>query len=224
MKFLGKTRLKGPSFAECFVHDNSTATVITTQNVVHGVKIFGAGHGRNSTSKEGIGGTTSAFADYGATVTGTVKATDVAHGLDTDDIITINGGANYAGIHKITVIDDDNFYFTDTWVSDDGAQPWTRPDYMIPSKDSDIQLMMSLSATPETANSAFQFHFYINETEVDHFKAEQRFKLAADVDSVSLSGIDPALGGDKIWLGITNLDNAGDITIKQGNITMKELE
>lgn len=218
-------RLRGPSFAECFVHDNAVATPIDTQNVVHGVKIFGPGHGRNSTSKEGVSGATTGFADYSGTVAGTVKATTSApHNLDTGDVITINAGANYAGIHIITVIDADEFYFTDVWVSDDGIVNWTRPDYMIPSKNCDVQLLLHLSGTPETANSAFEFHFYVNDTPIEHFKAEQRFKLAADVDTVGLGGIDPVLRASNIWLGITPLDNNGDITIKHGNITMLELE
>jgi hypothetical protein len=62
-----------------------------------------------------------AFADYDATVSGTVKATRAAHGLATGDVITQSGTTNYNGDFAITVIDEDNYYFTDTWVSDDAA-------------------------------------------------------------------------------------------------------
>jgi hypothetical protein len=65
------------------------------------------------------------FADYGGTVAGTVKATSVAHGLTgTVANIRISGTTNYDGVYTITVIDVDNFYFTDTWVSDDATGWW----------------------------------------------------------------------------------------------------
>lgn len=64
------------------------------------------------------------FADHGATVPGTVKATSVGHGRSTSNSLIISGSTDYNGTFTITVIDVDNFYFTDTWVAD---QPgwWT---------------------------------------------------------------------------------------------------
>lgn len=57
------------------------------------------------------------FADYSATVAGTVKATSVAHGLTGSSTKTISGTVNYQGARAITVIDVDSFYFTATWVA-----------------------------------------------------------------------------------------------------------
>ena len=71
-------------------------------------------------------GVISAFADYGTTVAGTVKATDTAHGLSTGDKVTISGSTNFNGTFTITKIDNDNFYFTDTWASTAGETGvWT---------------------------------------------------------------------------------------------------
>jgi len=69
-----------------------------------------------------------AFADYGATVAGTVKATSVAHGLPTGATanIAISGTINYNGVYTVTYIDVDNFYFTDTWVSNDATGWWSK--------------------------------------------------------------------------------------------------
>lgn len=58
-----------------------------------------------------------AFASYAATVSGTVKATSVAHGLSGTTNKTITGTVNYDGTYAVTVIDVDNFYFTDTFVA-----------------------------------------------------------------------------------------------------------
>lgn len=62
-----------------------------------------------------------AYADYAGTVAGTVKATSNSHGFATDDIVTISGTTNYDGTYSITKINANTFYFTDTWVADDGA-------------------------------------------------------------------------------------------------------
>jgi hypothetical protein len=58
-----------------------------------------------------------AFANYGATVAGTVKATSVGHGLTGTTTKEITGTVNYNGSKSVTVIDVDNFYFTATWVA-----------------------------------------------------------------------------------------------------------
>jgi len=63
----------------------------------------------------------SAFANYGATVTGTVKATASGHGLATGDIVTISGTTSYNETFEITKISSSEFYFTDTWVANDGS-------------------------------------------------------------------------------------------------------
>lgn len=73
-----------------------------------------------------VSGSFSAFADYGSTVTGTVKATFTAHGQSTNDYVTISGTTNYNGTFKITKIDDNNFYFTDTWVANDATGTLTK--------------------------------------------------------------------------------------------------
>ena len=71
-------------------------------------------------------GPISAFADYSGTVAGTVKVTDVGHGLGvgTTANVEIFGTTNYSGIYTVTRIDNDNFYFTHTWDGDDATGWW----------------------------------------------------------------------------------------------------
>lgn len=76
----------------------------------------------------------SAFADYSGTVAGTVKATTSAvHGLITGDYVTIAGTTSYNGVFKVTVIDTDDFYFTDTWVANDATGTVTLKGVYLPS-------------------------------------------------------------------------------------------
>lgn len=65
--------------------------------------------------------TITAFADYSATVAGTVKVTSNWHELSTGDVITIIGTTSYNGTFSVTKIDSNNFYITDTWVADDAT-------------------------------------------------------------------------------------------------------
>jgi len=68
--------------------------------------------------------TITAFADNGG---GTVKATSVGHGLTgTVASIKISGTTNYNGVYTVTVIDANNFYFTDTWVANDATGWWSK--------------------------------------------------------------------------------------------------
>jgi hypothetical protein len=65
-----------------------------------------------------------AFADNGG---GTVKATSFGHGLTgTVASIKISGTTNYNGVYTVTVIDANNFYFTDTWVANDATGWWSK--------------------------------------------------------------------------------------------------
>jgi len=61
----------------------------------------------------------SAFADYGGTVAGTVKATSTGHGLSagTTVNIAIANTEYYDGVYTVTYIDANSFYFTATWVA-----------------------------------------------------------------------------------------------------------
>ncbi|MBU2527718.1 MAG: hypothetical protein KKC03_14065 [Bacteroidetes bacterium] len=84
--------------------------------------------------------TISAFADYGATVAGTVLATSVGHGLTGTTTGRILGTVNYNGFYTITIVNVDTFYFTATWVATETGQ-WSP----------DIYFTMIHGAGPPTA-------------------------------------------------------------------------
>jgi len=68
--------------------------------------------------------TIDSFADYSGTVAGTVKATcSAAHNLTSNDYVFIYSGStgNYDGYLQITVVDADEFYFTETWAGTETA-------------------------------------------------------------------------------------------------------
>ena len=81
-----------------------------------------------------------AFADYSGTVTGTVRATSVNHGLITGTRIRISGTINFNGTYPITRIGVNLFYFThashptETGVSETLYVDWQAPAgaYVVP--------------------------------------------------------------------------------------------
>lgn len=62
-----------------------------------------------------------AFVDYGGTVAGTVRVVAPEHALINQQTATITDTTNYNGTYTITNIDNDNFYITATWVSNDAT-------------------------------------------------------------------------------------------------------
>ena len=80
-----------------------------------------------------LSGAITAFTDYTSTVSGTTQITDVAHGLETGDRITIasspdayydTASSNSDGNYEITKIDNDNFYISATYSAQDSGT-WT---------------------------------------------------------------------------------------------------
>lgn len=206
-----------------FLFDNAVVTSIYTVNTVHVINELAQGHFGGVEFVAGSAGTTSAFADYGGTVSGTVKATSVGHGLLTGDIIAIENGANYKGVFTITVIDTDNFYFTATWVANDGVTNWQMADYFKVTKTGNILITSSFSVRPEVPNDVFIFQNYVNDVINPHARSEVKLKVAADLQLVSLTSIDPVVVGDRIWMSVQNITGAGDLYIKHANFSIVEL-
>jgi hypothetical protein len=101
----------------------------------------------------------SAFADYSGTVAGTVKCTtSTINNFVTGDIIVITGTTNYNGTFEVTVIDNDEFYFTDTWVADDATGTATRTNNNFKMKAEVIVSAVTIATTyayPLAANFNF---------------------------------------------------------------------
>lgn len=98
-------------------------------------------------------GVFSAFADYSGTVAGTVKGTDVGHGLVNGDTITISGTTNYNGTFTITKIGNDNFYFTDTWVADDATGTWVHNLVSLPTRNDILNQVSAAQMVVDFVNS-----------------------------------------------------------------------
>jgi hypothetical protein len=208
---------------EMIVTSNQTAT-IETADTPHAFTGFSTGTVNDFTFNAGITGAITAYADYSGTVAGTVKATSGTHGLTTGDIITIRGTTNYNGVFQVTVIDGNEFYFTDTWVADDGASDFEMGDYLLAGTGTAGEYDLSWnSSLVETggAGSVVLFKVYLNTT--DQTKAGSGRKFANnDRGSVSGGAHLTLAVDDRIWFAHQS-SGTNDLTVSLMDLRIMRL-
>src|SRR3990167_8338606 len=174
-------------YGEMFIYEGAAVTTIGTASIHHLIQGFSTGMVNGWTFDAGSNGAISAFADYSGTVAGTVKATDVAHGLATGEVVTISGTTNYNGVFVVTVIDADNFYFTDTWVADDATGNWYQGSSLKAGVGSAglYGILWNISGTSAGTNKVYQATIFQNATEVTKGAIEQKLFTTGDVQGMA---------------------------------------
>lgn len=212
----------GKYYGEAYIYDNSTATVIETADTPIALRInILTGTLDGFTFAAGSTAEITAYADYSGTVAETVLATST-HGLTTGDIITIRGTTNYNGIFQITVVDSTHFYFTDTWVADDGASDFDQPARLIAGTGAagTYAATWQMSTAPASACTLI---WKMNRNVVPCYKSTAERKYAInDLDTCSSSCIYTIADGDVIWLSVQSSDT-GNITNKHGEYYLLRL-
>ena len=172
--------------------------------------------------RNGLTGSISAFADYSGTVAGTVKATDVGHGLATGDNLTQTGTTNYNGVFQITVIDADNYYFTDTWVADDATGTWRHGSHLTVKQRGWYRLGWSFSAASAGNNISFDFAAFNDATEIDGTELRRKFGSSGDVGVVASTPLIFLEKDAHIWFGIRNVTDATNTTLSEGTLNLSK--
>jgi len=220
------TNLGSNSKAEMYIYENSSAATVDAVDQVHGALGHTAGVLQNWTFQAGATKSISAFADYSATVTGTIKATAATHTLSTGDIVCLTGanivigGANeYAGIYTITVIDADEFYFTNADWNATTTATVTRPDMIVAGADSGgvYEFSGGGSFTPAGNNKTYDFQAYLNTTPQPKIHARLTTRNATEYSQPSGRGILTITKGDVLWYGITGITDATNFTMYSAN-------
>lgn len=212
----------GNYYAEMYLDSNAVATVIETADTPIALRHCTAGSLSGWTFNAGSTGAITAYTDYGGTVAGTVKATSAAHGLTTGDVITIRGTTSYNGIFAITVIDVDNFYFTDTWVADDGASDWDEGDYLIAGSGAAgvYAISWGLSLTEGgTAGSILTGQLCVGAS-IEKKSIGSRKFATNDKGGVSGRSIVSISDGERVCFLVIS-SGTNDITAKYGNLSLR---
>lgn len=209
--------------AEAYVCGNTTEFEYNTADAWHSYLGSTAGHLEGWTHSVGSLGAISAFADYSGTVAGTVKATTgAAHGLTTGAIVTITGTTNYNGLFVITVVDNDEFYFTDTWVANDGASNWTEGGYIKCGVGSAGKYVLNWSSsnTAIVNNTILEAIISINEVIQERTRSRRKFGIGADSGNMTGTAMLDITDGDKIIMNVMNIGGTGNSIPRHANINL----
>lgn len=214
--------LIGDVYGEAFIYDNAVTTTIETADTP--IALDGAietGLVQGFTFESGSTAAITVYANYDGTVAGTILATST-HGLTTGDIITIRGTTNYNGIFQITVVDSTHFYFTDTWVNDNGASDFDQGARLIAGAGAagKYSATWQMSTAPSAACTLI-WKMNVNVTPQNKSTAEQKYSIN-DLTTCSSSCALIIADGDVIWLSVQS-DAANDITNKHGEFNLHRL-
>ena len=210
-------------YGEMHVHDNSTATLISTANIPHLMQgLFAEEDTEGFNFVAGSTGPISAFAEYSTVVSGTTKVTDVGHGMSSGAILSISGTTSYNGAFVATVIDVDNYYIIDTFVADDATGNWYEGDKIAndTGKSAKYKVAFHGFGTPETNNDIFEFHLYKDVWIIENLESKGKFTSSTDVKPMSASGLVTLADGEAVTFAIINTSGIGDFTMEHVNIVI----
>lgn len=208
---------------EMYIDGSSTATTVTDANKAVAIEGFSSSHLQDFTFGSSSNGVITDTADN----SGTLRITDVAHGLTTGDFITINGLATAAqnGTTAVTVIGVDTFDCDDiSYATIDETGTWQMGSYLlVPTGGAGSYMVtMSSSATPAGANKTFLIQLCIDTAAQGDAKVERKFG-AADIGSIMVTGLITLAATNRVWLSVTGLTDGTDITFKHANMTLHRI-
>ncbi len=210
----------GSNYGSMYLNGNSTASVIETADEPVCLRQFSSGSLSGWTFDAGSTAGITVYADYSGTVAGTVLATST-HGLTTGDIISIRGTTSYNGVFQITVVDATHFYFTDTWVADDGASDFDEPSYLqaCASCAGDYLLSWNISAAEGgAAGSTAKYSAYVGDSVIAQSIVQRKF-ANNDVGAMGGTAIFTVSASDRIFITIES-SGTNDITNSYGALVL----
>ena len=213
----------GVEHGEIYLDGNGNPVTIATVNDPMALEGFSSSHLKDFTVVPSKDGVITDTEDNG----GTLRITDVAHGLVTGDIVTINGLATPAqnGVTAITKVTNDVFDCDDiSFATIDETGTWEMGTYLLVSTGGAGTYLanMSSSATSAAVGKVYLLELYIDTTSQPDAKVERKY-TAADIGSIGLSGLITLVAGNRIWLAITNITDASEITFKHANLVLHRI-
>lgn len=218
--------LPGRAYAGAYLFENSTALSIQEANTIHAIHGWTQGH--LSTGWTFFAGVVCTITAYATSDSGTkTKVSSNAAGLTNGDIVTIANTAHYDGVYVIEqVVASTSFVIPKAYDSDDGASVGHAAGYLTntASTSTGVYLVTDVvSATPATSGETFEFKFYLDTTAQNNTTSQIKLGTAADYAIASATGIIEYTAGQKLWVSVTNLSGAHNITCRHGNMTLTSL-
>jgi hypothetical protein len=164
-------------------------------------------------------------------VAGTIKATTAsAHGFTTGDPVTVlgpnvdSGGANpYYGIYSVTVVDADEFYFSNaSWNATTTAFAYL-PDRFTAPWSGLYQVAAAGSFTPASGNKVFEFEAFINVAAATNVIARVDTGGVGQFILIPGTGLVNLNAGDVIWYGANNLTDSTNFILRNATFFLHSL-
>jgi hypothetical protein len=219
--------------AEMYLFENTTEASIEAADQWHPGIGQTEGESLGFTFEAGSSKDISSFADYSGTVAGTIKATTSAsHGYATGDIVSLVGGniaiggANeYAGVYEITVVDADEFYFTNANWNATTAAKSLKPDTFTANVGSAGTYVFDGggSFTSAANDKSYDFSAFLNTTQQEKASARIVSKNATEYSTVSGRAFLDVSDGDKFWFAIKGVTDATNFTLRDANTIIHKL-
>lgn len=209
------------NFAGMYRHESANVTVIQQVDDWHLVNDFTVAYlGGGWTFHTGEQLAITAYADNGD---GRTRVTDAGHTLINGDIISISGTISYDGVWIVEQVAANTFVINTPWVADDGASVGEHGSHFhsaTTTATGKYLVAYTLSVQPVVANSQVEVSLFYNATQEIASESQSRLEVAADSQIVAgFSIVDVTVNG-VVSLGIRNLTDDGDFTIRDGNMTL----
>lgn len=221
------------SIGEMTLFENAVETTIEADEQWHGADGLTAGLLDGWTFDAGGTVDILSFADYSGTVAGTIKATtDGAHSLITGDIVCLVGSdievgdANaYTGVYEITVVDADEYYFTNASWNATTTAVSINPSTLIAGANAAGNYLYTGSASMASAgvNKVYDFALFVNDTQSEKVNARVRSNGVGEFSSVTGTGSLVISVGDVVWFGVEGITDATNFTMRFANAFIHKL-
>ena len=210
--------------------DNTDAFVINTQDELHAYHSNGIVFGDlvGWTFDAGGNGVSFPIASILDAGSGDIEVTTTgSHGLAIGDIISQTGlsDAAYVGIFVVKVTDTATTYEVTAVFTATGTGTMDQAATLTCQAIAAGQYAVdySLSATPATNNSQFDFELFHDDEKIIGTKRTRKFGTGGDFGVVAGLGIHDFDSGSKIALILENQDNSGNITVEDVSIRLIRL-
>lgn len=213
--------VSGENLGAMSIHENAVELTVSTANTPIAVRLFSTGEVSNFTFDAGLTGAITAFADGGS---GQVTVTSVAHGLSNGAYVSIQGTTNYNSVFLVANKDDDTYEITHSWDGDDAAGSWDQGSGLTAGTGAagKYDVTYNISGNSVTANKTFEWHVFINGTEIIGSHVQQRFSSNA-IKSFSAGDIINIAEGDVVCLYIEGNTDTTNFVHTSVNVRLRRL-
>jgi hypothetical protein len=154
---------------------------------------------------------------------GTLRVSDVAHGLTEGSIVSIRNTANYNGVYVIDSVNANAFDITAVWVADNTGS-WDEGSRLIAGTEAAGTYYCSFSVSGSSAVAAKIYKLVIFKNATGQTKiVTERTYPDTGLDCVSASGIVTIVATDRITIAISGETDGTDFVLEHANVNLYKL-